>query len=114
MSEKIEGFSFDDDTTRAAIRTVQALHQYVIDPHGAIGWLAAKKWSAQNPGNATIVLETAHPSKFLDVMEAELGLGTVEIPERLACLADAPSHSIPISHEEAHFLAWLNQQSPHR
>ena len=114
MSEKIEGFSFDDDTTRAAIRTVQALHQYAIDPHGAVGWLAAKKWSSQNPGNATIVLETAHPSKFLDVMEAELGQGAVEIPERLACLADAPSHSIPMSHEEAPFLAWLNQQSPHR
>lgn len=114
MSEKIAGFSFDDDTTRAAIRTVQALHQYAIDPHGAVGWLAAKKWSAQNPGNATIVLETAHPSKFLDVMEAELGQGSVEIPERLACLANAPSHSIPMSHEEAPFLAWLNQQSPHR
>jgi threonine synthase len=107
MAAQIEGFSFDDEQTRAAIREVKSLYQYEIDPHGAVGWLAAKKWRAHNPGHPTIVLETAHPAKFLEVMEAELGQGSIEIPERLACLADRPSQAHALGIDEASFHAWL-------
>lgn len=110
MVGDIDGMSFDDNSTRAAIREVQSLYQYQIDPHGAVGWLAARKWRAVHPGNATIVLETAHPSKFLEVMEAELGPGVVEIPERLACLTGRASHSVPLGIEQQPFLAWLRAQ----
>lgn len=110
MAGDIDGMFFDDDSTRAAIREVQSLHQYQIDPHGAVGWLAARKWRAAHPGNATIVLETAHPAKFLEVMEAELGAGCVEIPERLACLAGRVAHSVPLGIEQQPFLAWLRAQ----
>jgi threonine synthase len=107
MASQIEGFSFDDEQTRAAIREVKALYQYEIDPHGAVGWLAAKKWRSLNPGHPTIVLETAHPAKFLEVMEAELGTGSIGIPERLACLADRPSQAHALGKDEASFHAWL-------
>ncbi len=109
MAAQIEGFSFDDEQTRAAIREVKSLYQYEIDPHGAVGWLAAKKWRANNPGHPTIVLETAHPAKFLEVMEAELGAGSIEIPERLACLADRPSQAHALGIDEASFHAWLRR-----
>ncbi len=109
MAAQIEGFSFDDEQTRAAIREVKSLYQYEIDPHGAVGWLAAKKWRAHNPGHPTIVLETAHPAKFLEVMEAELGQGSIEIPERLACLADRPSQAHALGIDEASFHAWLRR-----
>lgn len=109
MAAQIEGFSFDDEQTRAAIREVKSLYQYEIDPHGAVGWLAAKKWRANNPGHPTIVLETAHPAKFLEVMEAELGQGSIEIPERLACLADRPSQAHALGIDEASFHAWLRR-----
>lgn len=109
MAAQIEGFSFDDEQTRAAIREVKSLYQYEIDPHGAVGWLAAKKWRAHNPGHPTIVLETAHPAKFLEVMEAELGQGSIEIPERLACLADRPSQAHSLGIDEASFHAWLRR-----
>lgn len=110
MAAEIDGFYYDDDRTRAAIREVQSLYQYQIDPHGAVGWLAARQWRAAHPGNATIVLETAHPAKFLEVMEAELGVGCVEIPERLACLANVPSHAISLGIDEPSFHAWLRTQ----
>lgn len=109
MAAKIEGDSFDDHQTRAAIREVQSLYQYQIDPHGAVGWLAARKWRANNPGTPTIVLGTAHPAKFLEVMEAELGKGSIEIPERLACLADRPSQAHSLGTDAASFHAWLRQ-----
>ncbi len=111
MSAMMSGYAFDDDQTRAAIREVQSLYQYQIDPHAAVAWLAAKKWRAANPGNATIVLGTAHPAKFLEVMESELGRNCLDIPERLSCLANQPSHAIPMSSQELPFHEWLKQFS---
>lgn len=105
MREHITGYHFTDEETRAAIRTVKAMLDYVIDPHAAVGWLAARKWRAQHPGEATITLGTAHPAKFLDVMEEELG--SIEIPEALESLRDLPKSAIPMAADEASFLAWL-------
>ena len=108
MRGKIEGMAFTDDQTRAAIREVKSLYDYEIDPHGAVGWLAARKWRASNPGNATITLETAHPSKFLDVMEQEIGKGAVEVPERLAILANREKMAARLPADEAALKEWLN------
>lgn len=103
MKQQISGIAFSDDETRAAIREVKALHDYQIDPHGAVGWLAAKHWRANHPGAATVTLETAHPAKFPDVMNEELGAGAVEVPERLAVLADKPKVAIPLGTDTAAF-----------
>jgi threonine synthase len=107
MKSRISGISFTDDQTRAAIRTVKALHDYEIDPHGAIGWLAAQKWRATHPGSATVTLETAHPAKFLDIMEAELGPNCLEIPERLAILAQREKVATLLPADPAVFRDWL-------
>ena len=107
MKSRIHGVSFSDDQTRAAIREVKSLHGYEIDPHGAVAWLAARAWRASHPASATISLETAHPAKFPDVMEAELGKGSIEIPERLAVLADKEKASIKLGTGTAAFHDWL-------
>ncbi len=107
MKSKITGMWFDDDQTRAAIREVKSLHDYVIDPHGAVGWLAARAWRAEHPCSTTITLETAHPAKFQDVMDAELGAGAVEIPDRLAVLAHRTKTSVPMGTDPAAFRDWL-------
>jgi threonine synthase len=107
MKTRIAGMAFSDDQTRAAIRTVKSLYDYEIDPHGAVGWLAAQKWRTEHPCTATITLETAHPAKFPDVMEAELGPDCVEIPERLAILAEREKVAIPLPADKAIFQDWL-------
>jgi threonine synthase len=107
MKSHISGMSFTDDQTRAAIRTVKALYQYEIDPHGAIGWLAAQNWRATHRTSATITLETAHPAKFPEVMEAELGANCIEIPERLAILAQREKVATLLPSDPAIFRDWL-------
>jgi threonine synthase len=101
--------TFGDDQTRAAIRTVKSIHDYEIDPHAAVGWLAAQKWRSSHPGSATVTLETAHPAKFPDVMEAELGAGAVEVPERLAVLADREKVATRLPADKAAFRDWLTR-----
>jgi threonine synthase len=107
MKSKIHGVMFSDDQTRAAIREVKSIHGYDIDPHGAVAWLAARQWRAGHPGTATISLETAHPSKFPDVMEAELGKGVIEIPDRLAVLADKPKLATKLGADTTAFHDYL-------
>lgn len=107
MKTRISGMAFTDDQTRAAIREVKSICDYVIDPHGAVGWLAARKWRAAHPCCSTITLETAHPSKFPDVMDEELGAGAVQVPERLAILANRQKVAIPLGTDKAVFRDWL-------
>lgn len=107
MKSHISGMWFSDDLTRAAIREVKSVYGYEIDPHGAVGWLAARAWRATHPCSTTVTLETAHPAKFLDVMDAELGHGAMEIPERLAVLADRQKVAIPMRPDKAAFRDWL-------
>ena len=107
MRSKISGMSFTDAQTRAAIREVKSRFNYEIDPHGAVGWLAARDWRSTHPCCATVTLETAHPAKFADVMEAELGHGVVEIPERLAVLAEREKVATPLPSDPSVFRDWL-------
>jgi threonine synthase len=93
MKVGVAGFSFDDATTEAAVKEVYEKYNYVIDPHGAVGYLAWRAYqhrSKQGSSRKTlkgIILETAHPSKFLPDMERILKK-TVEVPEKLAILAN--------------------------
>jgi len=107
MRCSISGMSFSDEETRVAVREVKALFDYEIDPHGAVGWLAARNYRAAHPGSVTITLETAHPAKFPYVMDAELGKGVVEVPERLAILAGRKKVATGLGKEWQSFRAWL-------
>lgn len=107
MRSRIAGFAYDDERTRDTIRRVKAEAGYTLEPHGAVGWMAAEAWRKDHPESHTVVLETAHPSKFLDVMEGELGKGAIDIPERLACLADHEKVAIQLGTDESAFQDWL-------
>ncbi|PQJ27765.1 threonine synthase [Rubritalea profundi] len=107
MRENISGLAFDDDETREAIRRVKEQTGYTVDPHGAVGILAAEIWHQASPDDETIILETAHPSKFLPTMEEELGKGSIEIPERLACLAKLPKVAHQISNDPKEIKQFL-------
>ncbi len=107
MKASVTGMTFSDSETRAAIREVQNLHGYQIDPHGAVGWLAARRFRSENPGTTTVTLETAHPAKFPDVMDQELGKGAVEVPDRLAILADRQKVATRLPKDYETFREWL-------
>jgi threonine synthase len=112
MKVAIAGFSFDDAATESAVREVYEQYKYIIDPHGAVGylaWRAYQRRSKQGSSRKTlkgIILETAHPSKFLPDMERILAK-PVEVPEKLAILANRKKVATPmgITYEPfKHFL----------
>ena len=95
MSQEIAGYAFSDISTQEGMREVYDRFGYVIDPHGAVGYLAFKEHLARNASDTGILLATAHPSKFVEVVQETIGL-EVEIPERLAALASLPKEAVEL------------------
>ena len=106
ITQDITGYSFDDEATKIAIQEVYEKHSYVIDPHGAVAYLALKEFQEQNNNTQGIILETAHPSKFLTTVESVLNID-VEIPSRLADLADLKKEATLMNTDYDHFKEWL-------
>ncbi|WP_346882257.1 threonine synthase [uncultured Algibacter sp.] len=69
LKENMSSYSFSDDETKKAILEIYNDYNYVADPHGAVGYLGCKKYLEQQPNTHCVFLETAHPTKFLDVVE---------------------------------------------
>lgn len=87
LSRKLSSYSYSDAETREAMQTVFAKTGYVADPHGAVGYLGLKNYLKDHPEAYGIFLETAHPVKFLpvvnDVIDKE-----IEIPEQIKEVMD--------------------------
>jgi len=71
--------SLSEEETKSIMSEMYKNHGILIDPHTAVGIGVAKKISLE--GN-TVVLATAHPSKFSDVVMEATGIKP-ELPENL-------------------------------
>lgn len=69
LEKALTGYSITDKETKDTIKTVKQQEGYLLDPHGAVGYLALQRYLAAHPGQSGIFLETAHPVKFYDVVE---------------------------------------------
>jgi threonine synthase len=81
LKSAFSSYSFTDDETRETMKEIYKNSGYVADPHGAVGYLGLKKHGLKE-NEYGIFLETAHPVKFLDVVEETLPV-KVEIPEQI-------------------------------
>jgi threonine synthase len=92
LSTLLTSVALDDDETRAAIRELQR-RGYLADPHSALAWAALERSLAEEEG---VFLCTAHPAKFLEVIEETLGI-ELPLPEELAAVRDKAvlSQTIP-------------------
>lgn len=106
MKNAISGYAYSDAATESAVLEVSQKYNYTIDPHGAVGYLALDEYQKINPNTRGIILETAHPSKFLDDMERILGQD-IEVPERLAILKDREKVAHYTENDYAAFRSWL-------
>ncbi len=96
MRESISGFSFSDDETKKVMQDVMKHSNYVLDPHGAVGYLGLKAFLKNNSEYTGVFLETAHPSKFLEVVEPVI-LQPVTIPDSLQRFLSREKKSISCS-----------------
>jgi len=108
MKRHLSSYAFDDQQTRQAMKELQQRYQYIMDPHGAVGYLALRTLQQDHPQHKGVILETAHPSKFREEVEQVIQQ-TVDIPARLARLASKQKVAHRLSTSFATFKEWLQQ-----
>ena len=96
LKQHLSSYSFTDTQTINALKELYNEYNYVADPHGAVGYLGAKEYLKERPDSHVVFLETAHPTKFLDVVEATIQ-ENVELPEQILKVMDKKKQSIKIS-----------------
>lgn len=96
---------FSDDQILAKIREFREQNNYLIDPHTAVGVLAYEKYGDYNKNN--FVLSTAHPAKFIDILERAGILPIPELPPQLAEIINLESKSFTINPDFESFTKYL-------
>lgn len=96
LSEEIAGYSYSDAETRTIMKQVYEKQGYILDPHGAVGYLGLTKFMNNNPGYTGVFLETAHPAKFANVVEDALQT-RIDFPARLQKFMQGEKKSVVIS-----------------
>lgn len=96
LKKTLNGYTITDEETRALLVSVFQKQNYQLDPHGAVAYNALQQHQAQHPGTKGVILETAHPVKFYDVIEPLIGQ-VVPVPEAVAEQIRKEKVSIKIS-----------------
>lgn len=73
VKEILQAESITDEETIATLKRVHKLYRYILDPHGAVGYAALEQYLSEHLGYKGYFLETAHPVKFRETIEPEIG-----------------------------------------
>jgi threonine synthase len=101
----LTGYTVTDEETKAVISDVYQQHSYVMDPHGAVGYLALQR-HLKAAGGKGYFLETAHPVKFYDAIEPVIG-EKIAIPESIAILLQQQKKATLMKPDDAALKALL-------
>jgi threonine synthase len=79
----------DDAQTTEVIAKTYKQHNYILDPHTAVGVGVAEEYRKKNPQSVVVALATAHPAKFPAAVKQAIGFEP-ELPPSLADLYRRP------------------------
>ena len=88
MRRDLYAVSIPDAETRATIKDAYQRHGVILEPHGAVGWAGLTRFLSDSPERAdhlAVCVETAHPAKFPEEIQATIGVSPA-VPPSLAGL----------------------------
>jgi threonine synthase len=110
VQKEIWGHGATDEETIAAMKMLHDKFGYIADPHTAVGVLGWEGYKSKHPEPAQgLVLATAHPAKFADVVMKAIG-SAPPLPDRLAAYLKRDKLSLPISSSYDDFKQFLLTQ----
>lgn len=113
VREDIAAYSYNNEQTADCIKKVFNDYNYVMCPHTAVGYLGMDEFVYENDLNPYyingIILATAHPVKFGDVVEPLIE-AHIHIPERLKSIINGKKQSVLMSADFDIFKTWLLNQ----
>jgi threonine synthase len=106
LRSDVDSYFFTDEQTGNVLQEMLNSKNYLMDPHGAVGYLGLKKYMSQNLNTQGIFLETAHPGKFREVVESIVN-SEISLPPRLNRFLEGKKKSIPVSKQFSDFKSLL-------
>ena len=107
LKSNLSSYSFTDEETKQALDEIYKTTQYIADPHGAVGYLGCKSYLESNPQAHCVFLETAHPTKFLDVVKEVISTD-IPLPPQIKAVIDKQKVATDIK-DYSEFKAFLTQ-----
>ncbi|WP_417860526.1 threonine synthase [Winogradskyella sediminis] len=95
LKANLSSYSYTDEDTKTALLELYSDYSYIADPHGAVGYLGAKDYLKKNEAHV-VFLETAHPTKFLDVVE-DVIKENVDLPEQIEAVMHKEKVAIAVN-----------------
>ena len=96
FSKDFSSYTYSDEATKEAMKSIYNHNGYIAEPHGAVGYLGLKKELEKSPDAIGVFLETAHPIKFLDIVEPVLNVN-LPIPAQIESVLGKEKKSIKIA-----------------
>jgi threonine synthase len=107
VQKEIWGHGATDEETLAAMKMIHERYNYIADPHTAVGVLGWEAYKREHPEPAQgLVLATAHPAKFADIVERAIG-SAPPLPDRLAACLERDKLSLPFPSSYADLKKFL-------
>lgn len=112
--KEIVSYSFSDEETKNTMRKVKKEFNYTLDPHGVVAYLGLENLRQAQSDNISenfigILLETAHPAKFVEVVE-EVLKEKVIIPEKLEAFNKKEKQSLEFSVDFESLKSYLMEE----
>ncbi|MEI8085483.1 MAG: threonine synthase [Paludibacter sp.] len=104
ISAEISGVSYNDEQIAETLNSCFAATDYLLDPHGAVGYRALQEKLEEN--ETGVFMETAHPAKFLETVEKIIS-SKVEIPQKLQEFMKGTKQSLELSKDFETFKKYL-------
>ena len=95
LKNNLSAVSISDEETKRTLKKVYETTHYLLDPHGAVGYHALEDYLKTHPTQKGIVIETAHPVKFFDVVEPIID-SPIKIPAAIKQQLSAEKKSLLI------------------
>ena len=108
IRKEIESKSYNDEETLETMRELYQNSDYILDPHGAIGYMGIKEFIKNHNKYCGLFLETADPSKFTNIVNKAIGINP-PIPKRLEKCLDKEKESIVLSNQFNDLKAFLSK-----
>lgn len=113
MRRELFAVSISDEETRKTIQQAWEKDRVLLEPHGAVAWAGLEKYLQETQDvSKSISVETAHPAKFPEEIQALLGF-TPDMPPCLQGLEEKKEYPISMRPEYHAFRAFLWDRYKH-
>ena len=106
IKQDVSCYAFNDEQTLEAMSIIYKNTKYIMDPHGAVGYLGLNEYQQKNSKTTGIILETAHPAKFIDVVQSNESI-KVSVPDALSSLSNKEKMVSVLSNSYHDFKTYL-------